>query len=344
MKGGGILCDGGDGWMGFLARIGSDPTNQNAFVARNFLLDEGVVQQRFESYRGAAAMADHGTVETWKKAHKAYLRNCVFRQPLGPGLPGRLDPEDEVSCPETFRWLDGSPQFLASDRGIHLVRVEQLEFIADYGEEDAGRVKVWAEELVRSRDGLASRELDRVLATWAKRIEVRPVFAGYLRDVEDLFRDRPEADPPGWADSLRDCPGLAHLDPGEQHRKFDVLVFRYPVSDLPTLAGAPQESSLLVPPTVLDMRHSRAFLPAPRGCLTGHVVDLAGNGGGSEPRREVLHPAVAFKAKHLWRLGTIERPVDWNLLPVARALHIDLVRRASSRLDYAEDTDGDLFS
>ena len=90
-----------------------------------------------------------------------------------------------------------------------------------------------------------------------------------------------------------------------------------------------------------DGSHSPAFFPAPRSSLTGHAVDLAAEA--SSLYREALHPSVAFRAKHLWRAGTIRRPVDRDNLPTARGMHILRVRKASGRTGYAEFTDRDLL-
>lgn len=122
----------------------------------------------------------------------------------------------------------------------------------------------------------------------------------------------------------------------------DVLVFRYPVSAVARLKEHPRSHRHpLLPPTVLDGSHSPAFFPAPRGSLTGHAIDLAAET--TALFREILHPSVAFRAHHLWRIGTIRRPVDRDNLATARGLHILRVRKASGRSDYAETTDRDLL-
>jgi hypothetical protein len=163
----------------------------------------------------------------------------------------------------------------------------------------------------------------------------------FLEDVEGLFGATPQDDPPGWADDLRDSLGLFHYDPGGRNGALDILVFRFPVAAVPKLKGLGRDRKPLVPPTVLDNRPSSAFFPAPRASLTGHVIDLSGRS--QSLRREVLHPSVAFEAKHLFRIGTVVRPVDPATLPVARGLHISMVRQASGRSDYAAGTDGDLL-
>ncbi len=266
----------------------------------------------------------------------------VYREPPGDGPPTVIDPADADSCPESFRFLDPESPFLTSDGKVHLIRVERVRFIARGCGVSPAEVKRLAEEVLASRDAVKRRLFEAQLASWARSIELRPVYCAYLEDALDLFGDSPAADPSGWADTLRDRLGLIHLDPGSRRGPIDVLVFRYPVSTVARLRERPKSHRRpLVPPTVLDGSHSPAFFPAPRGSLTGHAVDLAAEA--SSLFREVLHPSIAFRAKHLWRTGTIRRPVDRDNLPTARGMHVLRVRQASGRADYAETTDRDLL-
>lgn len=335
-----VLSGDNDAWSGFLGRLSREVAGEHAFVARNFLLDEGVTPQRVASYGNC--MFDHGTVGAWQLAHGAYLAERVFRQSSTPGgLPLEVDPADDYSCPETFRYIDSESPFLVSDGRVHLIRLETLDFIARRAKVEIDRVRQLAEAVLSSKESEARDELDDVLARWAKDVEIRPVFTAFLEDVRDLFGARPEDDPPGWVDALRDRLGLCHHDPGEAGGPIEVLVFRYPVASVPALKHR-RGLRPLVPPTVLDGNHSRAFCPAPRGGLTGHVVDLAGKT--VRPHREVLHPTVAYGAEHVWRVGTIRKPVDFERLPDAREWHLRRVREISGRADYAETTDGDLLA
>ncbi len=342
----------GERWRDFLAGLARAPGNlggldPDAFVARNFLLDEGIVPERAASYREVCSRSQETTREEWKGAHETYLADNVHRESPGESIPTTLDPGDEDACPETFRFIDPASPFLSSDSKLHLVRVETLSFVARGSqqlalEERHSEVRRLAETFI-SRRGVEQRQrLEDVLRSWAQQIELRPVYAGYLEDLVDLFGETPAEDAPGWADALRDRLGLIHLDPALRRRPIEILVFRYPVSAVPKLKRrARGVRRPLVPPTVLDGSHSAAFLPAPHGSLTGHAVDLAAEV--PRPFREIVHPSVAFRARHLWRVGTIERPVDLENLPAARGLHILGIRKISDRSDYAESTDRDLL-
>lgn len=338
----GALRDGGEAWVGFLSRLGQ--RTEQRFVARNFLLDEGIPRPRVESYGEFGAMADHGTWETWQGLHSSYLEERVFRPPADDGLPETLDPADALTCPEPFRFLDPESRFPESDRRRHLIRVERLDFLARYGGESLDRVRALMLSATEHRNQSAIRRLDSILETWSKQVQARPAFAAFLDDVEEIVGLTLEEAPPSWADDLRDCLGLFHYDPGSrlpgrEGEGIEIAVFRYEVGEVPRLRGV-KDRRPLAAPTVLDNRPSPAFLPAPRGSLTGHVVDLSGKA--SNPRREIVHPSLPYRAKHLWRLGRIVRPVDASCLEVARGLHLNLVRIVSGRDDYARGTDGDL--
>lgn len=311
-------------------------------MARNFLLDEGVIAERVESYRSAGCLTDHGGTRDWIQRHELYLQQEVFCPHRPPtGAPGLVRPDNRELCPETFRHVDPASPFLTTDPNWHLLRVVELDFVARNRSFTAAWLKETARAVVRKTAAPDDVDrLDRALAEWAEHIDLRPVFATLYADVSGLFGKTPDEDVPGWADTLRDWLGLAHLNPVRRTTGIDVLVFLYPVSQVPNLKGTPRGTKPLTPPTVLDGRPSSAFCPAPRGNLTGHTVNLANEV--VDPRREVVHPGLDFRARDLWRVGTVTRPVDLGLLPEARALHLLAVREASGRLDYAAGTDGDL--
>lgn len=333
----------------FLSTTGGDLGSlSSAFAARNFLLGEGVTRERFESCRGVGAVASHSTYTAWNAAHQAYLAEQIQRPGTGYGPAKVVDPNDPDECPETFRHIDPVSPFLRADSRLDLIRVEQIGFIAEKSGESPDRIKVLAQEVVASnRDGNhdAYHGLADVLDEWARQADSRPVFAGFWECVYDLFGQTPDEDAPDWADDLRDRIGLLHLNPGLRAQvSIDVLVFRYQVATVPKLRlpKPHRDSRPLVPPTVIDGPHSAAFCPAPRGELTGYTIDL---GQDTPPlRQEVLHPSLAFRPLHVWRVGEIRRSIDEGKLPEARAWHLEVVRDHAGREDYALGTDADLLS
>lgn len=334
------------GFADYLSQLGGDRSVANCFTARNFLLDEGVLPGRVVSYEAAGAATAHGSLQEWQGRHEDYLKDFVFRSLPADGPPPRLDPANLDTCPETFRNVEAQPQYLGCAETLDLVRVESLAFIARVASISPAQLKVLVSQVVsdlsqfgESASTSSVTDLDAILQAWSRLIDLRPVFAGFWEDLQNVFGAGPSADPAFWADTLRDRLGLAHHDPVAKGGPIDILVFRYPVKLIPPLRGGSVAGRPLVPPTVLDTRFSEPFLPAPFGSRTGHTVELASNT--HLPRREVLHPNVVFLARHVFRVGTIQKPLPGDL-PDARGLHILDLQERTGRPDYAADTDRDL--
>ena len=166
------------------------------------------------------------------------------------------------------------------------------------------------------------------------------MFAGFWEAVRDLFGPDPAHDPADWADKLRDRFGLAHHNPSAP-AGIAVLVLRYPIRDVLRVRSTDRSSRLLVVPNVLDGPHSPAFCPAPQGSVEGHTIELSSRY--NLPRREVVHPPVDFRARHVLRVGDIRRPVPADLA-TARGLHLVYLQERCTRPDYALGTDRDLLT
>ncbi len=339
LKGDGVFSGSDADFARFLSDTGSSSDDTQAFVARNFLLDEAVPAARADSYAASGGATAHADSAAWLKAHNHYLTARVWSLSHDHGPPALVDTADEEGCPETFRLPAASP-YAAANGTLDLVRVEGVTFIASKSASDPAEVVRLARAALAPGAGDDTRAaLDALLEVWSRKIDLRPVFAGFWEDVQDLFGATPDADPPGWADRLRDRLGLLHHDPADKKGPIDVLVFRYQVDAVPPLASDHARRPLL-PPTVLDGRHSAAFCPAPRDSATGHTIDLGARG--ERPCREVLHPCTALRARHVFRVGTISAPVARERLREARGMHLLAVRDQAGRPDYAAGTDGDL--
>jgi hypothetical protein len=265
-------------------------------------------------------------------AHENYLQERVFRRTPANGLPGHIDDQDDYVCPETFRGLDPNALFVAADLGLPLLRIEELESMETVAGAARGELKPMVEAYLSSGGRSGEPELRDFFTRWSRRAQIRPSFAAFHADLEDLFETGQ-----GWEDRLRDALGLIHFDPGQRGNAIDVLVFCYDVREVPRLRRLEVNQRPLAVPTVLDSRFSVAFCPSPRDTAYGHVVDLSGNV--SEPRREVVHPTMPLRPGNLWRMGSIRKTVDGGLLPVARQLHLMALRSLSGRDDYAMTTD-----
>lgn len=330
------------GFRSFLEKLGNE-TGQYRMAARNFLLDQGIVDARRDSYQNSGAMMAHKDRKSWKGQHKKYLEQRVYRIGPSTGIPRDIEQSDEDLCPETFRFIPSDSPFLSSDARLHLVRIEELSFISRLSGQPMDRIRDLARDV--AENGTAATgfpALDSVLRTWARNVQLRPVFSAFWEDLSDLFGARPEDDPGDWPDRLRDRLGLAHYDPvARRNGPIDILVFRYQVGALARIHELGADLRALVPPTVLDGDFSDAFCPAPSGATTGQTLDLGGEA--KQSCREVLHPSLAFTAEHLWRVGAISSPVDLASLDTLRGLHLLWLRAQTGIADYAAETDGDLL-
>lgn len=309
----------------FLQLIAKDPSQGNRrFIARNFLLDEGVTPDRQSRYRDEGAMAHHATYENWGTVHNDYLDSHVF-----------LITADTENCPETFRDRRYLQTYGKSDIGLELIRIEYVP--STQKSNDA----LWqaARGFLENPSLPHEQALNVALEMWQRSRDLRPVWAAYWIDVEEIFKPNPEHDSEDWPNALRDCLGLYHLNPDSRSGvKVDIMVFRYPVKELATFKGDRVLRPFAVP-TVLDSNFSVAFCPAPAGQVCGYAVSL--ENVPLRHRREVLHPVIQFKAKHLYKIGTITQPVPKDLSDVRRE-HLRWVRNETTRPDYADITDGDL--
>ena len=335
LRGRGIFSTGDAAIAAFLSGVGTPKAGRGAFVARNFLLDEGVSDARFQSYRAHGGVANHSTIGVWQQRHLDYLQEQVQIPGAGMALPSRIDPDDPAECPETFRDGHTASTFSAIDAKLDLLRVERFDFVAQYSGLSRKRFAELVDgQLANKLTADERKALDDALLTWKLQTDRRPVFAAFWEDMETLF----DADStPDWADRLRDRMGLAHLDP--RAKAIEIVVFRYQVSRLPRITGS--NTRPITPPTVLDGTHSEAFCPAPKGSLTGHTLDLNADSDLAD-RKEVLHPAIVLRSEDIFRRGSIQRPVERALLPLARHSHLESARTVAARPDYASETDGDL--
>jgi hypothetical protein len=326
--------DPGDPFDLFLLKTARDRSLRNGrFIACNFLIDENVHSAREKSYRHAGAMADHRSLNAWKKAHARYLDEQIFLTP--PAQTSTFLDQDDIShCPESFRFDDALREFGRTAPELCLVNVESVQQVAKQIPYKASEVLSHANHhLDNSSSAPNKRGFAAVLDKWNQVRDSRPVWAGFWEDLRDLFGKDPAQDQTDWADALCERLGLYHLSPAPRLKKgIDILVFRYPVADLPRLRNRRDFRPLAIP-TVLDNRFSEAFCPAPKGQPQGYCVDL----GEKRPykcRREIIHPYFPFAPKHLFRVGRIQRPMPSDLA-AARDEHVSWLRAQTGRSDYA---------
>jgi hypothetical protein len=236
MRGEGILSTGDEGMARFLSREGAVSGNQR-FVTRNFLLDEGVSDDRFRSYQSADCVAEHASFADWKGRHEKYLHEQIAKAATSDRHQ-TLDARDADACPETFRMM-ADDSYHTSDPKQHLIRVVSLSFIKEKTGISLANLKQWAERVVAASPDRRIEEhrlLDDALKTWNEAIDSWPTFAAFWEDVRGLWEPTEQ---PDWADQLRDWLGLAHLCPAQRGLpEIDMLVLRYPISAVPKLSGS----------------------------------------------------------------------------------------------------------
>ena len=344
----------GEPFDDFLVSAGQNASMGNArFVARNFLLDQGVDPTRQGSYRAAGVMVRHADFSAWEDRHvNAYLVAQVWLEKLDRA-PGVIDQNDHAKCPETFRLPAAFQLFGPADDRLDLIRVVDAEPIAKREAARLDEVLALAQHVVQRNlpkwtgtttigppPDKETEELEAMLEQWDRTVNLSPVWATFWEDIKTVFGNKPADDPLDWPDKLRDWAGLCHFDPASRRREVPLFVFRYSVGELPRLKNKGDLRPLAVP-TVLDGRFSEAFCPSPKG-QPGYMVAL---GGDSDVlRREVLHPAFPFRARDLFRTGVVKRPVPVDLT-AARRKHLENLRYTMSvdYFTYAEETDSDLW-
>jgi len=308
------------------------------FVARNFLLDEGVGPERAQTYSEFVDGTPAASYDSWRLNHRSYLDEQVFiprERGAKDGLAHQV--ANPASVAETFRYPTTFDRFGRANANLSLLRIEQARHIAGLASLSEAELERLALAVCNGvgQDSPEWKQLAAVLSRWQQPLQARPVYAGFLEYFTDFLGAAPVRDNPDWADELRDLLGLYHLVAGTR-----IVVFRYFVQEIPKPKGRPDLHPLTAP-TVLDQDHSEAFCPSPGNANCGHAVDLQGRGRDT-PAGEILHPWIRFEPRHLFRVGTIRRPVP-PTLDDARGTHLLAVRDLANRPDYASLTDADLI-
>jgi len=321
-------------WDRFLEAEATRPGN-GRFIARNFLLDEGLSVDRVASYNRVAATDHIRTRQEWKDGHEHYLTERIrLARPAHYIVPRRIDPAVLTNCPETFGRDAAFSTLRGTDPAYDLIRVVDAEGMARFAARPRLFVRV-VEEYLALQTEEARQEISAAVSFWLERRDLRPIFAAFWHGVGDLI----DGGGTDWADRLRDRMGLIRFNPAGGGRT-PVLIFRYPVRLVPKIANARADSRALAVPTVLDGEWSEAFCPAPAGQVAGFAVDLSA--GLDHRAHEVVHPYVRFGVEHLYRIGYICKRVPDDLSE-ARRWHLLFVQDACRRADYACMTDGDLL-
>lgn len=301
------------------------------FPARNFLLDEGVSDERANPYLTAVEPLITG--KAWTELHGEYMKSRVWLS-RGEANHG-FDPVTQRA--ETFSLTPDFLRYGSVSPSLTLLRCEEPRVICKIAK-DSGFTELANEGrllgllrgfLAKRADPQLREDLQEVLDIYAEYADARPIFAAFEEDLQDALNDESM-----WQDHLRNALGLSHIKQGSQ-----MILLRYPVERIPSVPGAANMRAL-VSPSVLDNALSNAFCPSPVNASTGHTVHLAPND--FKPCREVLHPWIKWQAKDIVRLGEIKTAPPPEL-DQARAFHLLALRELTVQAAYADDTDADLL-
>ncbi|MBF0137330.1 MAG: hypothetical protein HQL65_13915 [Magnetococcales bacterium] len=316
-------------------RLLAETNSEGRFLAENFCHDERTPDSGRLLYdscmQGVSTVA---SLADWKSRHADdYLEKELFIDPMDI-LLGR---------PWTFR-QENADNLLHPHVALErrLVRLEDARGIikrTGYAVDDLmSKIADFRDGEAKKRDS-AEKWLSQFCGSWNEGRDLRPVFASYLDEVDDVLKDVE------WADKIRDRLGMGHLKPtinaATGTEEFvPVLLLEYRVEE--TIDQKSNHQELMVP-TVLDGNLNPCFFPTPRpGSGTpadekpgGRTVNLNQVAAENDYHYgvELLHPKFDYLPAHIQRVGWIRRHPGLAL-ERARKWHLPLVRTYLDREDF----------
>ncbi len=289
------------GFFNLIRTVQNSYPAEDQAVAQNFILEERLTAEREDGY--AHYVMSSQNLGDWKFGHKEYLDNKIT---LYKGTP------------ETFTNLN-VPNLLTKIEQEHsLVRVENLDSVLKLTE-SIDDVTLLTDQISRflenPKDQQAATFVGNFLSEWNKNRDLRPIFAGFWNEVEDIFDGNDE----NWANELRDRFGLGNLD--LKGKSIPVLLLQYKVADV--VAAQPEYRNFAAAPTVLDSDMSHFFCPTPGYLSEGLTLDLA-PGADDKLTSEILHRYIDYMPSYIHRLGWITEPLG-KTCEDARRIHIDVL-------------------
>lgn len=292
-------------------------------LAENFLFEERVSLVRQSEYEGIIKPSP-GSFEDWDRHHRDdYLWKKIRRD-----------------VPETFTAINGGAAHSgAIADSQYLVRIESLDHaIGETGFSLNELQTVLAVARGNSRQSLyTTTDADDALAQVCHSLNgnpngIRPRFAGFLQDVEDVLML------PDWPDQIRDRFGLAHFTPYTPGETIPIVLLRYTIGEVH--AAAREKSEVVHPvcvPTVLDSEFSEYYFPAPRELSYGRTLNLVADEVSEDMIAEIMHFRIAYKPEHVYNVGVITKGLDTVRavgLPTMRANHLFSLQYDSGRGDF----------
>lgn len=310
----------------FLRTLSRSAFADEAAIADNCRFDERAHEDRWRAFIQylPAAKLDDLTYSDWCEAAKKQneKRVCV----PSVSIP---DAMLEINSPA---WLEG----LAPNQ--ELVRLETLEWpLSDIWNISFQKLT----ELHAGGKPDDTAALSYCLDSWNRLRDNRPAFAAFYDEVKD------DADDSDWPHKLRDRLGLGHYAPGPKG-EIPVALMRYSLKDVLDTQKKKRLPCACALPSALDGGMNEFFFPVPKQQPYGAALHLGMNKG-AELSAEIIHCRIDYQLKHMWKLGFIRAPHQYQShdaasqreshtrLRSARDLHLMRLRIDSDRHDFGEE-------
>jgi len=297
------------GFTRLLNSLSQAPGIEMRCIAENFLLEERLPVEREDSYE--EHLEYPLDEESWNSVHEEYVDAKIYVR---------------SGSPETFSPINRPNLILTVDPDQFLVRVENIRDVEFYNGKTPLDIIKYCHDFLKDPENTEKREIIKdFLKKWHESRDLRPVFAGFWGEIEDIF-SKANKNNPGheeWPNRLRDRLGLGHLTPGNG-APIPILVFRCRVKDvIPIDSG---ETKNVAIPTVLDGFLTPYFCPTPKkGWNQGQALDLScGDEKNYSINCEILHHAVEYKPEFLFNAGWITKSPG-KPLEEARKIHLDFL-------------------
>jgi hypothetical protein len=308
----------------FLTELSRSSSVDDAAVSDDCRFDERTDNLRWQVFADCLPQDDHARLNLgdWGEANKLHYEKRV--KAISNSTP---DAFLEIN---RSAWLEG----LVPEQ--ELVRIEDLTGVLEFWNTDFDALQALHE--APTNQGDAKQTLTQHFDNWnnGKR-DNRPAFAAFLDEVRD------EAGDTDWPHRLRDRLGLGHYPP-KDNPKIPVALMRYSLQEALNAKASKRLPAACALPTVLDGGMHAYFFPVPREHAYGATLHLS-DGKADQLAAEILHCRIDYQPKHLWKLGWIERPHDFDetapdrdaRLRRARDLHLMELRVACEREDFGEE-------
>ncbi len=293
-----------------LKSLSRDSDIETRCKAENFILEERLPGEREDIYE--EHLEYPLDEESWNVEHEEYVDAKIYVR---------------SGSPETFSHINRPNLLLTVEPGQFLVRVENISDVELYHGKTPHEIIKYCHDFLKDPENTENRNIIKdFLKKWHEIRDLRPVFAGFWGEIEDIFSKYKKNNTGNeeWANRLRDRLGLGHLTPGDGAPK-PIFVFRYRIKDVLPINSVDTKNIAI--PTVLDGCLTPYFCPTPKkGWNQGQALDLSrGDEKSYSINCEILHQAIEYKPEFLYNAGWITT-TPGKSLEEARKIHLDFLK------------------